>query len=97
VCVNVDEARRDDEALGVYFGFGGAINASDLRNSTVFDREIGEKGWVTGTVDDAAMADDYVERLGIYRRSCDKAEKAKEQAKISIHRASYTFVREEKR
>jgi hypothetical protein len=97
MCVNVNKTGRNDEALSIHLGFGGARDSTDLCDASVFDGQVAEESRVAGAVDDAAMTDDEVERLGIERHSSNKADNAKEQAKTSFHRASYTFAGEEKR
>ncbi|MGC3959492.1 MAG: hypothetical protein QM813_16560 [Verrucomicrobiota bacterium] len=61
VSVDVNEARRDDEACGVDLLVCCAGNLADLDDAAVFDGDVGEESGVARAIHDAAMADDGIE------------------------------------
>ena len=60
--VDVDEAGRDEQAVGVDRALGGAADLADLGDDTAVDRDVGGARRRTGAVDDRAAADDRVVR-----------------------------------
>ena len=59
--VDVDEARRDDEAAGVDHTRGLFPHAAQRDDAAGADREIAGKGRVARAIDDAAAADEEVD------------------------------------
>ena len=61
VRVDVDEARRDDLALGVDRARRLLVDVADRRDPAVADSDVGDPAGRTRAVDDRATADDHVE------------------------------------
>ena len=64
VGVDVDEAGRDDGAVGVEHPIGGAGRGPDRGDPSVADRDVGAACRRAGPVDDRSAADQEVEMLG---------------------------------
>jgi hypothetical protein len=62
--VDVDEARRDSEALGVDLLAPGAGNAADRGNAAVLHGDIGFARWTARAVEHGAVAHHQVELSG---------------------------------
>ena len=64
VGVDVDEAGRDDQPVGVQLPPGGAFHPSDLDHAVAVDRHIGGRRRYTGAIDDGSSSDHQVIRHG---------------------------------
>ena len=67
VGVAVDEARRDDQPVGVDGALRVLPDAADLDDAAVLDAEVGAEARLARAVDDGAAADEEIERH--HRRS----------------------------
>ena len=61
VRVDVDEPRRDQEAVGIDFTITALAECSDLDHPSVMDRDIGGVPRRAGAVDDRPAADDEID------------------------------------
>ncbi len=68
--VRVDEAGRDDQAVGVDRLGGFLADLADLDDSAVTDADVGLARGRTGSVDDVATPDDGVEHDDLLSAPC---------------------------
>src|SRR5262249_55394298 len=60
VRVHVNDAGRDDEAVGVECFARGTVDLADLGHKAIGDRDVGRARRCAGAVDDRATADDEI-------------------------------------
>src|SRR5262249_46552525 len=70
VRVDVDPARRDQEAVGVDFALAGPELAADRRDAVAIDGDVARKGRLAGAVDDLSAVDDDVVHRGRSLKFC---------------------------
>ena len=58
--VDVDEARREQAAGGIYRTAGTAADGADLGDDTVAHRDVCHERWAAGTIDNTAVLDDKI-------------------------------------
>src|ERR1700722_5665305 len=62
MCMQINEARRDDQASGVdYLCVAGIVNIADVRNATFPDSDVRNVSRCAHSIDDGAALDDLVE------------------------------------
>src|SRR5947209_10880994 len=60
--MDIDETGRDNLAFGVHhFCREFRVNAAELRNATVFDRNVTNKPWTACAIDNATVGDYQIE------------------------------------